>query len=192
MAKTHGKCETSEYRSWESMKQRCFNSNHKNYLHYGGRGITICDRWLNSFENFFADMGLKPSSAYSIDRINNDGDYCPDNCKWSTKKEQQNNQRSNHLITIACVTLTIAQWTIEMGFGENVILGRLRLGWSESDAVLTPVYTARLITDGFKILTIVQWKNEMGFNKNVIVNRLNLGWSERDAILTPVRVKKTK
>jgi len=139
MNKTHGMAGTSEYISWANMKARCFNPNYKHYSNWGGRGITVCDRWLNSFENFLADIGLKPTSKHSLDRIDNDGDYFPENCKWSTRVEQQNNRRYNHLITIGCVTLTIAQWTKEMGFGETVIGDRLKLGWSEFDAVMTPL-----------------------------------------------------
>jgi len=130
---------TPEYRSWDNMKQRCFNPNHKRYLDWGGRGITVCDRWKNSFENFLADMETKPTPKHSIDRIDNDSDYCLENCRWATKAEQQNNQRSNRLITIACVTLNIAQWAKEMGFKRTVIWNRLKAGWSDYDAVMTPV-----------------------------------------------------
>ena len=142
MSKTiHGMYGTPEYRSWQHMKSRCFNPNHKNYLDYGGRGIKVCDLWLN-FENFLADMGLKPTAKYSIDRIDNDGDYCPDNCKWSTQTEQVNNRRSNRLITIDDVTLTISQWAKKMNIGANVIQNRLNRGWSEYKAVMTPINPA--------------------------------------------------
>ena len=136
---THGMTKTPEYHAWIDMKHRCFNPNNKQYSNYGGRGITVCDRWKNSFQNFLADMGSRLTAKHSLDRINNDGDYCPDNCKWSTNAEQQNNQRNNHLITIDDVTLTIAQWAKKMGFGKKVIGDRLKLGWSEFDAVMTPV-----------------------------------------------------
>jgi len=136
---SHGMRQSSEYHAWDSMKQRCFNPNSKRYLDWGGRGITVCDRWKNSFENFLADMGSKPTAKHSIDRIDNDGDYCPENCRWATKAEQENNKRNNRLITIGCVTLNIAQWTKEMGFGETIIFMRLRRGWSEYKAVMTPV-----------------------------------------------------
>ena len=87
---------TPEYRSWDCMIRRCTNFNDNRYKDYGGRGIKVCDRWLNSFKDFLADMGErpKPKELYSIDRTNNDGNYCPVNCKWSTRKEQTNN-RSN-------------------------------------------------------------------------------------------------
>ena len=139
MYNRHGMSRTPEYRAWADIKARCFNPNNKNYSDYGGRGIGVCDRWKNSFNNFFADMGMKPSPKHSIDRIDNNGDYSAKNCKWSTKAEQENNKRNNRLITIGCVTLNIAQWTKEMGFARTVILDRLRRGWSEFDAVMTPV-----------------------------------------------------
>ena len=136
---SHGMYRTPEYQSWENMKNRCFNPNYQYYSHYGGRGITVCDRWKNSSQNFLADMGTKPSPKHSLDRIDNNGNYSFENCRWATKAEQQNNQRTNHLITIGCVTLTIAQWGIEMGFAKTVIQDRLRAGWSEFAAVMTPV-----------------------------------------------------
>ena len=138
MYNRHGMTKTSEYNAWSHMKARCFNPNIKNYSYYGARGITVCDRWLD-FENFLADMKLKPTPKHSIDRIDNDGDYCPENCRWATRVEQENNKRNNHLITIDDVTLTIAQWTKEMGFSKSVIQDRLKSGWSEFDAVITPV-----------------------------------------------------
>jgi hypothetical protein len=95
--KTHGLSKSSEYRSWYAMKARCSNPNYKNYKYWGGRGIKVCDRWFNSFENFIQDMGRKPANT-SLDRIDNDGNYESVNCRWATKTEQQNNRRNNKKI----------------------------------------------------------------------------------------------
>lgn len=89
----HGLSYTKEYNAWRNMKQRCYNSKNKKYEHYGARGIIVCDRWLNSFENFLNDIGKAPDSSYSIERIEVNGNYEKDNCKWGTAKEQRMNQR---------------------------------------------------------------------------------------------------
>jgi hypothetical protein len=92
-SRKHGKTGTTEYRIWQSMKWRCLNPNYKPYPNYGGRGITVCDRWRDSFEAFLADVGPRPSPKHTLDRIDNDGDYEPGNVAWRTRKEQNQNRR---------------------------------------------------------------------------------------------------
>lgn len=91
-----------EYRSWQHMKDRCYNTNHKRYRDWGGRGITVCKRWLESFENFFTDMGEKPRGDewYTLDRIDNNGNYNKKNCRWATPTEQRSNRRTQEQILI--------------------------------------------------------------------------------------------
>lgn len=93
--KTHGMSKSIEYKTWQHMKQRCYDKNYNKYANWGGRGITVCDRWKNSFRNFYADMGDKPKGL-TLDRINNDGNYEPSNCRWATKSQQLINQRLHY------------------------------------------------------------------------------------------------
>jgi hypothetical protein len=89
----HGGTRSREFNTWKGMQRRCYLQSAAGFKNYGGRGIAVCDRWLHSFENFLADMGCKPSPKHSIDRINNDGNYEPGNCRWATAKEQRQNRR---------------------------------------------------------------------------------------------------
>lgn len=116
--KTHGKTLTSEYNSWCSMKKRCLRKNHKSYKHYGGRGIEICDDWINSFEAFLNDMGLKPGKSYSLDRVNNNLGYYKENCRWATKKEQCRNVRTNVLVTYNGETKCLSEWAEFLGISR--------------------------------------------------------------------------
>lgn len=120
------------------MKARCYNKNHSAYSRYGGRGIKVCDSWLNSLENFVKDMGIRPDGM-TLDRIDNDGNYTPDNCKWSTKHEQVINRRINRKITYKGRTDYIAQFAIDYGINLNTLHDRLRRGWSIDDAIERPV-----------------------------------------------------
>lgn len=131
-----------EYNAWQAMRARCLNPNHPAYKNYGGRGITVCDEWLGpgGKARFLADMGPRPSPEHSLDRINNDGPYCKDNCRWATQKQQCNNTRRNHRITIDGVTRTVTEWAEFRGLKLITLHFRLaRRGWSERDAVMLPV-----------------------------------------------------
>ncbi|KKM98992.1 hypothetical protein LCGC14_1152420 [marine sediment metagenome] len=140
----HGHCnkngKSSEiYAIWQSMIQRCTNPNHKAYYNYGGRGITVCKRWKNSFENFFKDMGESPK-GYSIDRIDNDDNYCKSNCRWVTRKEQMRNTRRNRLITHKKKTQCLIEWAEETKIPYPTLWQRIfKLGWSIEKALTIPV-----------------------------------------------------
>lgn len=135
---THKLSKTPEYAAWVSIKKRCYNTNDKCYKDYGGRGITVADEWVNSFEQFLADMGAKPDELFSIDRIDVNGPYAPGNCRWSTSGEQANNKRDNTLLTLKGVTLTMAQWAEQLGINYKTLRSRKRLGWDDERALTTP------------------------------------------------------
>lgn len=129
---------TKTYNTWAHVRQRCLNPKNHAYRYYGGRGIMICDRWKDSFENFLADMGEAPSSEHSIDRIDHNGNYEPGNCRWAIKEEQANNKRTNRLFTVDGRTQTLAQWAREKGISPETITQRIKGGMSEKDAINTP------------------------------------------------------
>lgn len=119
-----------EYRCYSSMKTRCYNKNCIPYKNYGGRGITMCDRWLGpfGFVNFMADMGERPSDEYSLDRIDNDKEYSPKNCRWASAREQGNNRRTNRLLSYNGETHTEAEWARKIGVRRGTLHERLRRG----------------------------------------------------------------
>lgn len=138
--KSHGKSKTPLFRKWHRMIARCLYPSTKDWERYGGRGIKVCDDWIESFEAFESwclDHGYMPH--LELDRIDNDGNYCPENCRFVTKTENANNTRTNRRITIDGVTKTISQWSREVGISASVISNRLKRGWSEIEAVTTPL-----------------------------------------------------
>jgi len=130
---------TTEYNAWISIKDRCRNKNRKDYKWYGGKGITVCDRWINSFGNFFNDMGPKPTIKHSLERYDGNKGYFPENCKWALQTEQMNNMRRNRIIEHGNFRGTMAQAAKAYAISYFVLRRRLNLGWSVEDALLKPV-----------------------------------------------------
>ena len=128
---------TPTYQTWMNMRARCTNPRNTGYENYGGRGIQICPRWQESFENFLADMGAKPNGM-SLDRINNGGNYEPDNCRWATRTEQNNNSRQVRLITFRGKTQRLSDWAAEIGCSLSRMHQRLKL-WPLDRALTEPV-----------------------------------------------------
>lgn len=172
------------YNIWCCMRQRCSNPKIGCYERYGGRGIKVCERWQNSFENFLADMGEAPAGM-QIDRINNDGNYEKDNCRWSTSKDQANNRRSNVYHTYRGKEYTISQLADVAGISMKLMWYRLSAGWSTDEAVETPRgKPARLVGDrralrsdvGFyehngEVRTAKEWSKLLGLNPCTIRKR---------------------
>ena len=124
---TAGLCgqRTAEYRAWRHMKTRCFNEKSSDFLNYGGRGIGVCAAWRDSFQAFLIDMGRRPSPFHSIDRIDTNGDYGPNNCRWATASVQANNRRHTVRVTAQGLTLTISEWAGRLGIKSGTLKSRL-------------------------------------------------------------------
>jgi hypothetical protein len=129
---------TPEFSAWQDMKARCLNSNHKCFHRYGGRGITVYSEWIDSFEKFISYIGLRPSNKYSLDRINNDGNYEPGNVRWATKKEQSNNRSDCIYLTYNDNKLTLQEWSSITGISSRGLKKRLDRGMSIYDVLNTP------------------------------------------------------
>jgi hypothetical protein len=138
---THNKSKTPEHNTWFNIKSRCsLKRKLPMYENYWGRGISVCERWLESFENFYSDMGPRPSKYHSIDRIDNNGNYSKENCRWATDKQQARNKRTNLFITYKGATRLITEWSFLIKGGkQNTLRGRLNAGWSLEEAIETPV-----------------------------------------------------
>lgn len=169
--RTHGMSKDpktkSTYQSWLAMKQRCHYEKHKDYNNYGGRGITVCDRWRTSFEMFYEDMGLKPGKRYTIDRIDNYGNYEPSNCRWTNDIEQGRNRRNNVVLEYNGKKATIAEWEEITGINRRMIEGRIKSGWEVEEILTTPKVSTdirinQLTMDGY---IVKEWPS-MNSTKN--------------------------
>ena len=130
------------YRSWEHMLDRCYNEKHPHYKHYGGRGITVCDRWRESFDAFLEDMSERPDGL-TLDRIDNERGYEPGNCQWSTYKEQNRNKTNGTALTHKGETLSVTEWSERIDIPRWTIFSRLQMGWTVERALTTPVRKRR-------------------------------------------------
>ena len=137
---SHGKTKTSEYVAWKGLIRRCTKPKNTHYSEYGGRGIKVCDRWLKSFENFLEDMKEKPSSFHSIDRIDNNGNYEPDNCRWATIKEQANNRQNSRYYNYDGEPQTLRQLFNKYSppLSYRTFRARVENGWPMFQALTTP------------------------------------------------------
>lgn len=133
--RTHGLTKTPEYHVYHNMLKRCYDEKNIGYKTYGGRGIVVCERWRDSFENFYADMGKRPSDSHTIERRNNKGNYEPSNCFWATGLEQANNKSNNRVITHAGITTTLAIWSRMTGIDRTTIATRLNSGRPPEEAL---------------------------------------------------------
>lgn len=132
--RTHGKSKSTEYVIWDHMRDRCLNPSDPAYANYGGRGVSVCSRWAASFENFLADMGERPDGM-TLDRMDNDGPYSPENCRWATRKEQNRNRRDNRMVVVGGVEATLAEHCERTGIPYGRALYRLKAGYAPDAAL---------------------------------------------------------
>ena len=180
---SHGACKgrkvSGSYTSWKLMKQRCLNKNNPDYKHYGGRGITICQSWIR-FENFLADMGERPE-LMSIDRIDNEGNYCKENCRWATQKTQTSNSRRNVYITKDGEKVHLSGWAEKLGISNSCLEARVKRGWDNKRTLEKKSGEWRkngiYITHQGNTLNVFSWSKKTGFSYGCLWNRIRTGWS---------------
>ncbi|QZA69636.1 hypothetical protein 035JT004_138 [Bacillus phage 035JT004] len=180
------------------MLTRVLNPKAANYSRYGGKGIKVCDEWLDRDSGFINFYHWSTQNGYSdtlsIDRKDVNGDYDPSNCRWITHKEQQNNKSNSHFITYNGVTKTATEWSEDLGGSRNLVEERLKLGWSKEKAVSTPPTipakcNTRDITYNGKTQSLRSWAKELGINYSTLAGRLRKGWSVPEAFNKPIEKK---
>lgn len=200
----HGGKYTRLYRVWAGMKGRCEKETNPAYYNYGGRGIRVCDDWHNFavFREWAINNGYDETAQHgecTLDRINNNKNYEPSNCRWITMREQANNKRTNRFVEFQNETKTIAEWSKIIGISENLIMQRLNRGWTSNAALLTPINklkTKRNITNEVlieycgKTMNMSDWSRELDIPYYLIRSRIReLGWSAEKAFTTTVKKK---
>lgn len=173
---THGMTDTPEYRTWTDIKTRCYNTGRPEYPNYGGRGIRVCQRWLDSFDAFLSDMGERPSDRHSIERIDNDGDYAPGNCKWATAREQANNRR----VTVKVDGAPIADLARSTGIKYGTLHARATRGRRNHHPTEPQVLT---LEHNGVVDTISGWSKRTGIKPSTITMRVTkYGWPVEKAL----------
>lgn len=169
-----GRTRTKEYYTWCSMVGRCQNPNLPMYKRYGGRGITVCERWRNSYETFLSDLGKAPSKKHSIERINNDGNYEPGNCKWATNDEQQRNRQGVILVTHNNLTLPLSDWCNRLKLNRSTVRKYLNNGKTFPDIINSYKTRPHKIPNIAEVIIIKTFLKE-GISHRVIAKEFLLG-----------------
>lgn len=182
----HGLHRSKEYRVWQGIRQRCNNPDSYAYKGYGGRGISMHPAWEQDFELFLADVGFSPSKEHSLDRIDNNRGYEPDNVRWATRKEQSNNTRSNVRDVINGVEHTLAEIADTYGIKYHIVAQRYRRGLRGSELIQKAIKSGRKptvhITYKGTTLCLTDWSIKLGIPKPTLLWRLNQGWSVEEIL----------
>lgn len=183
----HGGTKRPEYRIWRAMLERCENKNNKSYKDYGDRGVTVCERWRESFASFLEDIGSRPD-GHTIERIDVNVGYCKENCRWATRFDQARNKTNSRLLAHGGITKCLSDWAMEKTSPVTRIKDRIdKLGWTVDEAISTDRVDGRILTVNGISQTTTAWAKEMGFDRSIIKDRLRMGWSEEDAVMKPVK-----
>lgn len=185
-----GNKKISGYTTWKSIMTRCYNTRNHKYPIYGGRGIKMCDRWLTSFKYFIQDMGEKPSSSHTIERIDNDGNYEPSNCKWALPPEQARNKRNNHWIEYDGKRMIISDWATFFKINISSLIEMMnKKTFKELYIYYTIEKSRKLIEyDGIS-KTVTEWANVFGVNRSTLAERIKNG-QPFDYIVNAYKIKR--
>ena len=188
------------YSLWNGIVNRCRNPKNPNYPRYGAKGIGICDEWANDLFAFVKYIGPRPTPKHTVDRIETSKGYEPGNVRWATVSQQQNNKKNNVNLTVNGRTQTAAEWAREMGINRTTIYNRIKAGYSDAEAVLTPATRSHreraggnkmrpkiLLTHSGQTLTCDEWAKIVKINPATLANRKKRGWSDEKTLTTPVQ-----
>jgi hypothetical protein len=180
----HKLAHTPEYQAWADMKSRCFNINIPSFKHYGGRGISVCSEWINSFETFYKDMGARPSPDHSLDRRNVNGNYEPGNCRWATWVEQCRNQRNNLFVDYQGTKITLAELSEKTGISYPTLASRIARGMTGDESVDTPIpkRNFKLYTLNGETKNCREWARHYGLNEKAVYYQVNKGMDIREVL----------
>ena len=175
---------------WAGMIRRCENPSSDCYARYGGRGITVCERWKN-FDLFYQDMWPRPEGM-TLERVDNDKGYNPENVKWATRKEQAQNRRGQQLLVINGEAKTMPQWAAQAGLRYTTVFARVSRGWSLENALSRPTQkhkpsAKRAYSIDGVTKSLAEWARTTGMSYNTLLYRLNQGWEPKAALETPLR-----
>lgn len=171
----------SAYLCWKGIRDRCRNPNHPSWDRYGGRGIKVCDRWVESFDNFLSDMGPRPTLGHTVDRENNDGDYEPNNCRWATRRQQANNRSDNRHLILDGEKLTVTQAAEKIGINSETLRSRLRRRYNDNEALRGLIVGQKFDHDGLS-LTLHEWSRRTGIKTATLRYRIKNGMVFSDAV----------